>query len=100
VATELAGEPAVFGGFSDVAGHCGWIVAGDERRPAPLPPGGHVDFYRLVLAALAEPDAVTRQAAMPVDPWDAVATAEVIDAARVSAATGTSRPVGQHNGRS
>jgi hypothetical protein len=39
-----------------------------------------------VLAAIARPTAAQRQAAMPVDPWDAVATAAVLDAARTSAA--------------
>jgi hypothetical protein len=44
--------------------------------------GGQADLYRAVAAALRSPD---RQAAMPVDPWDAVHTLAVIDAARVSA---------------
>ena len=45
--------------------------------------GGQADLYRAVAAALASDDP---QAAMPVDPWDAVHTLAVIDAARVSAA--------------
>ena len=44
---------------------------------------GQADLYRAVAAALASDDP---QAAMPVDPWDAVHTLAVIDAARVSAA--------------
>jgi predicted amino acid dehydrogenase len=51
-------------------------------------PGGQVDFYRQVVAALGEPDPRHRQAAMPVDPWDAVHALQVVDDARVSAATG------------
>ena len=50
------------------------------------PAAGQVDFYRLVIQAL---DAEDPQAAMPVDPYDAVHTLAVIDAARVSAAHGT-----------
>ena len=44
---------------------------------------GQADFYRAVAAALASNDP---QGGMPVDPWDAVHTLAVIDAARVSAA--------------
>ena len=93
VVTELPGEPAVFAGFADAPGHCGWFVAGDERRPVPRAEGAPVDFYRAVLAALAVPaaDVAGRRAALPVDPWDAVAVAEVLDAARRSAEQG--RPV-------
>ena len=41
------------------------------------------DYYRAVADALGAPDP---QAAMPVDPWDAVHVLAVIDAARVAAA--------------
>src|SRR5690606_2339867 len=74
----------VFEGFADLPGHCGWLVAGDERRPVPAAPGSHADFYPAVLAALTGPPSGW-QTAMPVDPWDAVAVAAVIDAARLSA---------------
>jgi len=84
VSTDLPGEPPVFEGFADLPGHCGWIVAGADRWPVPRPAGSAVDLYRAVGAALALPDAAARQAAMPVDPWDAVAVAEVLDAARLS----------------
>ena len=50
------------------------------------PIAGQVDFYRQVMAALAAQDP---QGAMPVDPYDAVHTLAVIDAARASAAHGT-----------
>ena len=68
------------------AGHCGWIYQGEQRTPVTRPAAGQVDFYRLVIQAL---DAEDPQAAMPVDPYDAVHTLAVIDAARVSAAHGT-----------
>ena len=68
------------------AGQCGWIYAGEQRVPVTRPPAGQVDFYRQVRRALATRDP---QAAMPVDPYDAVHTLAVIDAARASAAQGT-----------
>ena len=68
------------------AGQCGWIYAGEQRTPVTRPPAGQVDFYRQVRRALATQDP---QAAMPVDPYDAVHTLAVIDAARASAAQGT-----------
>ena len=68
------------------AGHCGWVYEGERRTPVPRPAGGQVDFYRQVRAALATQDP---QGAMPVDPYDAVHTLAVIDAARVSAVHGT-----------
>ena len=88
VVTTFESEPVAFGGFEDLPGHCGWLVRGQEREPVPAAPGGHVDFYRQVGAALGAPDAGRRQAAMPVDPWDAVHVLQVVDAARISAATG------------
>ena len=68
------------------AGHCGWIYEGERRTPVTRPIAGQVDFYRQVMAALATQDP---QVAMPVDPYDAVHTLAVIDAARASAAHGT-----------
>ena len=67
-------------------GHCGWVYEGERRTPVSRPAGGQVDFYRQVRAALATQDP---QGAMPVDPYDAVHTLAVIDAARVSAVHGT-----------
>ncbi len=85
VVTDFETEPHAFGGFEDAPGCTGWLAAGGERRPVPTTPGGHVDLYRAVLAALALDDPARRQAAMPVDPREAVATLEVLDAARISA---------------
>ncbi|MEO9150787.1 MAG: Gfo/Idh/MocA family oxidoreductase [Lapillicoccus sp.] len=67
------------------AEHIGWLVRGDEREPVIAQPGDQADFYREVAAALVAADP---QKAMPVDPRDAVHVLAVIDAARVSAATG------------
>jgi predicted dehydrogenase len=65
--------------------HCGWVYQGTQRSPVTRPPGGQVDFYLAVKNALGMPDP---QRAMPIDPYDAVHTLAVIDAARVSAAGG------------
>lgn len=84
VVTRFEAEPAAFGGFDDEPDHCGWLVAGEDREPVPAVSGGQGDFYPAVLAALGL-EGEARQAAMPVDPWDAVHVLEVIDAARISA---------------
>ena len=69
----------------------GWIVRGDEREPGPVvTDADEADFYRAVAVALAAHDT---QAAMQVDPRDAVHVLAVIDAARVSAAEGSVVPV-------
>lgn len=63
--------------------HCGWLHRGVEREAVPRARSEQAEFYRAVAAALESGEP---QAAMPVDPWDAVHTLAVIDAARVSAA--------------
>lgn len=68
------------------AAQCGWVYEGTQRTPVTRPAAGQVDFYRSVQRALGVSDP---QGAMPVDPYDAVHTAAVIDAARVSAVQGT-----------
>ncbi len=88
VVTTFEGEPPVFGGFDDLPGHCGWLVRGGQREPVPVAAGGPGEFYPAVRAALALTDPVRRQAAMPVDPRDAVHVLAVIDAARRSAGSG------------
>jgi predicted dehydrogenase len=93
VVTRFESEEHAFDGFDDLPGCTGWLVAGADRTAVPTAPGGHGDFYPAVLAALALGDAAARQAAMPVDPADAVATARVLDAARVSAAEGRVVPL-------
>ncbi|MFI2752353.1 Gfo/Idh/MocA family protein [Cellulomonas sp. P22] len=66
----------------------GWLVRGDELVAVPRAPGGHRDFYRAVVHWLED------GAPPPVDPWDAVRTAAVLDAARVSAREGRVVPIG------
>lgn len=79
---EASDDVHLFPEWSDTEGTCGWIVRGHERARVATAPGSVVDFYRTVFGALGSPDA---QAAMPVDPTDAVVVAEVVDAARRSA---------------
>ncbi len=87
--TEFEGEPTPFAvldaesrrvGAGDE--HGGWLVHGAERLPVRRAPGGHADFYRAVGAWLRT------GAPAPVDPWDAVRTAQVLDAAAASAREG------------
>ncbi len=63
-------------------GTLGWLTRGRERQAVPAAPGGHADFYRSLEPWLRG------DAAAPVDPRDAVRTAEVLDAARVAAREG------------
>ncbi|MEP7193055.1 MAG: Gfo/Idh/MocA family oxidoreductase [Actinomycetota bacterium] len=67
------------------AAHCGWVYQGALRTPVPRAASGQVDFYLQVGSALGAADP---QGAMPVDPYDAVHTLAVIDAARLSATQG------------
>lgn len=83
VQNDFEGEPNVFPDTADAdADHCGWLYRASEREAVPTTASSQVDFYRAVGAALAAPD---RQAAMPVDPRDAIHTLAVLDAARASA---------------
>jgi predicted dehydrogenase len=64
-------------------GRWGRLVRGDELEPVPSEPGAWPAFYAGVerwLRSGGDP---------PVDPWDAVRVLEVIEAARRSAAAGT-----------
>ncbi len=86
VMADFTGEVHVWNGQADAdAAHSGWLYRGDSREPVERAATGQADLYRAVAAALASDDP---QAAMPVDPWDAVHTLAVIDAARVSATEG------------
>ena len=60
----------------------GWLTRGRVRTPVPRAAGGHADFYRALV------DWLQGDGEIPVDPADAVRTAEVLDAARVSAREG------------
>jgi predicted dehydrogenase len=83
-------EPAMAGG--GIPGSPGWgeeppqlwgLVGEDsDARPITTQPGCYLKFYEAVAAA------VRSGAAMPVDPDDAIAGLEIIEAARVSAEHG------------
>lgn len=81
--TSFEGEESPFSVLDrGVTGDGGWLVHGAELSPVPTAPGEHADFYRGVQAWLRD------GAPAPVDPWDAVRTARVLDAARESARLG------------
>ena len=80
-------EVSAFTALADEPGATGWLVRGEERRAVPTAPGGHADLDRAVAAALALPPG-QQQAAMPVQPEEALAVVRVLDAARASAASG------------
>jgi predicted dehydrogenase len=75
-------SPGPFDTLDPGRGMAGWLVRGTESTPVPTAPGEPADFYRGVARWLLEGGEA------PVDPWDAVATAAVLDAARHSARTG------------
>jgi len=82
--TSFEGEPTPFAALDEAApggvdGHEGWLVRGAERTAVPRVAGSHVDFYRAVERWLLDGGPV------PVEPTDAVRTAEVLEAAAVSA---------------
>lgn len=77
--TSFEGEASPFSVLDEDDAHEGWLVHGDERVPVRRAPGGHADYYRAVEAW------VRGTGPLPVDPADAVVTARVLDAARVSA---------------
>jgi predicted dehydrogenase len=84
--TSFEGEPTPFAVLDeqpdaerDEEPHGGWLVHGAERVAVPAAPGGHADFYRDVAAW------VRGDGPVPVDPEDAVRTAQVLDAAATSA---------------
>jgi len=79
---QFEAEPNIFSDLRDEEGCAGWVYRGDERRPVVRQQSHQADFYRAVAQALVSDDPVGN---MPVDPRDAVHTAAVIDAARVSA---------------
>lgn len=57
----------------------GVLARGRERRPVPSEPGDWPAFYAGLVTAVRD------GGPPPVDPWDAVRTLEVLDAARASA---------------
>ncbi|WP_392542373.1 Gfo/Idh/MocA family oxidoreductase [Oryzobacter telluris] len=84
VLVDFEAEEHPWSGQSDASPEqAGWLYRGGEREPVAREASSQADFYRAVAAAVASDDP---QALMPVDPWDAVHTLAVIDAARVAAA--------------
>ncbi|WP_229673809.1 Gfo/Idh/MocA family protein [Nakamurella endophytica] len=83
------GSPASLGAEWGVEPPSAWgtLTTADGSRPVPSERGRWDVFYPAVAAA------VSGRGAVPVDPRDAVATAEVLDAARESARTGRLVPV-------
>lgn len=90
---EFAGEHSIYPDLAAPAGHAGWLYRGADREPVASAETSQVRFYEQVATALAASDP---QAAMPVDPRDAVQTAAVIDAARASARDACVVPVTVH----
>ena len=88
--TSFEGEPTPFDVLTGGPGTEGQLVRGDQVEPVVRAPGSHADFYRAVGRWLAAGGPV------PVDPWDAVRTAAVLDAARRSARDGRREPVAHH----
>lgn len=86
---DTDGEPTAYAGWADRDGdHRGWLVRGEESEPVPRAPGGWGDFYPAVAAMVRD------GAPPPVDPDDAVAVLEVLDAARRSARDGVVVTIG------
>ena len=79
-ALRRGGSPDTPGWGEEPREAWGTLGAGDDVRPVPTEPGVYQRFYEGVVRALRD------GAPPPVDPADAVATLEVIEAARRSAA--------------
>jgi predicted dehydrogenase len=76
---DVDGDPSAFDAWRDADDeHRGFLVRGTESEPVRRAPGGWADFYAGVRAALVEGERV------PVDPAEAAAVIEVLDAARTS----------------
>lgn len=78
------GEPGAFEGqWADAdESHRGWLVRGEEAEPVRRAPGSWDDFYAGVLAMVRD------GAPPPVEPEEALAVLEVLEAARRSAREG------------
>jgi predicted dehydrogenase len=86
---DTDGEPNAYTSWSDADDdHRGWLVRGEQAEPVPSAPGGIAEFYPAVVAMVRD------GASPPVDPADAVAVLEVLDAAKVSARDNVVVPVG------
>ncbi|MFI6846901.1 Gfo/Idh/MocA family oxidoreductase [Kitasatospora sp. NPDC050467] len=69
---------------ADQPSHYGTLGTDEAAAPVPTDPGDYPAYYAGIAAALATPGTPP-----PVDPRDAAATLTVLEAARTSAATGT-----------
>ena len=81
-ALQLGGRPGEPGWGEEEESHWGMLGAGEVLRPVRTEPGSYQRFYEGVVAAIRE------GAPPPVEPADAVAVLEVIEAARLSHAEG------------
>jgi len=83
-ARTLAGQAPAAGGDWGTVDPANWgaVHRAGASEPVPAERGDWGAFYAGLAAAVRD------GAPMPVDPWDAVATIEVLDAARASAAGG------------
>src|SRR5689334_3131485 len=80
---DVGGDLTAYDAWRDADDeHRGFLVRGEESEPVVRARGGWADFYRGVREALVE------GSTPPVDPAEAVAALEVLDAARVSARDG------------
>jgi predicted dehydrogenase len=80
---DVNGEPTAYDAWRDADDeHRGFLVRGTESEPVARSRGDWADFYRGVREALVD------GSTPPVDPAEAVAVLEVLDAARVSARDG------------
>ncbi|SOB83976.1 Gfo/Idh/MocA family oxidoreductase [Streptomyces sp. 1331.2] len=74
---------------ADLPAQYGTLGTDESAVPLPTDPGDYPAYYAGIAAALAAPGTPP-----PVDPRDAVATLTVLEAARTSAATGTTVRLG------
>ncbi|HEX8336621.1 MAG TPA: Gfo/Idh/MocA family oxidoreductase [Pyrinomonadaceae bacterium] len=81
-ALKLGARPGGQGWGEEEESRWGLLGAGEDLRPVRTEPGGYQRFYEGVVAAIRE------GAPPPVEPADAVAVLEVIEAARLSHAEG------------
>jgi predicted dehydrogenase len=81
-ALKLGGRPGEQGWGEEEEGSWGLLGADEELRPVRTEPGRYQRFYEGVVAAIRD------GAPPPVEPADAVAVLEVIEAARLSHAEG------------
>jgi predicted dehydrogenase len=90
---DVDGDPTAYDAWRDAdEQHRGFLVRGEESEPVTRAAGSWADFYRGVREALVE------GTTPPVDPAEAVAALDVLDAARVSARDGVVVELSQSSG--